>query len=147
MTASVKAGLFALSFVPAFAVTHAAIVGSGVRVYVDAASADADPSRVVPTPVTESAGDLQEAIVGGITHGLALTAVRDRARIVVHVTSREAGQGEYRVQAHATTIDGHAADFTGTSPQQWKRSADDLARQLSEWATTHRGDRLVATGK
>jgi len=140
MNASVKAGLLALSCVPAFAVTSTAIFGSAVRVYVDAASAKIDTSRVGPETLTESAQDLQGAIIGGITSGLVLTATRDRARIVVSVTSREAVHGDYRVHAHVTMIDGPAADFTGTSTHHWKQSADDLVRQLDEWVQMHRGD-------
>jgi hypothetical protein len=100
----------------------------------------------VPSTVTESALDLRGAIVGGITDGLALTSARDRARVVVRVTSREAVQGDYRVHAHLTTIDGHVADLTGTSRQQWRESAEDLAHQLAEWAKTHRSDRNAAAG-
>jgi hypothetical protein len=145
MNASMKAGLLALSFVPAFAVTSTAIFGSDVRVWVDAASADTDTSRPERQAVMESAQDLQEAIIGGVSNGLALTAARDRARIVVRVTSREAAPGDYRVHAHVTTIDGRAADFTGTSTRQWKQGADDLIRQLAEWVQMHRGDLKAAT--
>lgn len=143
--ASVKAGLLALSFVPAFAVTSAAIFGSAVRVYVYTALEETDTFHVVPQTLTESVQDLQGAIDGGITNGLAVTTTRERALVVVRVTSREKVQGEYRVHAHVT-IDGHVADFTGTSTHQWRHSAEDLTHQLSEWAKTQRGDLKAATG-
>jgi hypothetical protein len=145
MNPSVKACILALSCVPAFAVSSAAIFGSAVPVYVYAASEETGTFRVVPQTLTESAQDLQGAISGGFMNGLALTTVRDRARIVVRVTSRESVQGEYRVQAHVTTIDGQAADFIGASTNQWAQGAADLARQLSQWATTHRGNLQAAT--
>src|ERR1700682_5247591 len=136
MTPSVKAGLLALSCVPAFAVTSAAIFGSTARVYVYAASEETATFRVAPQALTESAQDLQAAIVGGIAHDLALTTTRDRARICVRVTGRKAVQGEYRVQAHVT-VDGHGADLTGTSTHQWKQAARQIADQLVAWVKAH----------
>jgi hypothetical protein len=117
-----------------------AIFGSALKVYVYAAVKEEDTFQAIPRTLTDSALDLQIAISGGLTNGLAVTHKQSNAAIVVQVTSREEVQGEYRVHVHVTTIDGHAADLTGTSTHQWKLSADDLIEQLANWAHAHHAE-------
>jgi hypothetical protein len=89
-----------------------------------------------PAPLTDSAGDLRDAITRGEYNGLTVTAKRLDARILVQVMSREEVEGEFRVHAHIT-IDGREADLIGTSTHQWKQAARQIVDQLSAWAKAH----------
>ncbi len=117
-------------------VTAGALFGD-VLVYVFAAPAGSDTFQAIPRALSDSVTDLQRWMnTGSLFGGLHTTRAREKARIVVQITAREAVDGEFRVHAHVTA-DGHASDLVGTSTHQWKQSAGDLVDQLAAWAHAH----------
>jgi hypothetical protein len=70
---------------------------------------------------------------------LVLTNTRADAAILVQVVGREELDGEYRVHVHVTIGD-READLTGSSTHQWKKSAEQIVEQLTNWVEAHQAN-------
>ncbi len=113
-----------------------------VKVYVFAAPVGASGSfaGVPPAALQESVADLIVAIRGSARNGLADTATRADAGLLVEITAREEVNGERRVHARVTLPDGHPADLTGASTHHWQAAADAIAAQLATWVHAQQQD-------